>query len=125
MAMTHGRGGYVCGCRCDQCKQAESDYQRARRCRQREQVGDPAPSEPGPVEAAIETEIADLTDARPGLAAIARAMARLLDNPKAVSCQPAAAKVLAAMLDKLRTAGAQGRRGRLSLVKSMTEKGGA
>ena len=51
------------------------------------------PSEPGSVEA----EIADLTDARPGLAAIARAMARLLDNPKAVSSRPPAAKVLTAV----------------------------
>jgi hypothetical protein len=34
----------------------------------------------------------------------AGAMARILDNPRAVSSQPAAAKVLAALLDKLRSA---------------------
>jgi hypothetical protein len=33
-------------------------------------------------------------------------MARLLDNPKAVNQQPAAAKVLAGLLDKLRSASA-------------------
>jgi hypothetical protein len=33
---------------------------------------------------------------------------------------PAAAKVLAALLDKLHSASAQGRRGHLTLVKSMT-----
>jgi hypothetical protein len=52
-------------------------------------------------------------------------MARLMDNPKAVNQQPAAAKVLAAMLDKLRSASARGRRGGLAVVQTMTEKGGA
>jgi hypothetical protein len=52
-------------------------------------------------------------------------MARVLDNPRAVSTQPAAAKVLAVMLDKLRSASAHGRRGGLALVRTMTEKGGA
>jgi hypothetical protein len=35
------------------------------------------------------------------------ALARILDNPKAVSTQPAAAKVLAALLEKLRSAAAR------------------
>jgi hypothetical protein len=35
------------------------------------------------------------------VAQIALALARILDNPRAVSSQPAAAKVLAALLDKL------------------------
>jgi hypothetical protein len=52
-------------------------------------------------------------------------MARLLDNPKAVNQQPAAAKVLAALLDRLRSASARGRRGELALVRTMPEKGGA
>jgi hypothetical protein len=42
-----------------------------------------------------------------------------MDNPKAVNQQPAAAKVLASLLDKLRSA-ARGRRGKLAVVKSMT-----
>jgi hypothetical protein len=49
-------------------------------------------------------------------------MARLLDNPKAVNQQPAAAKVLAGLLDKLRSASACGRRGHLAAVRTMTEK---
>jgi hypothetical protein len=66
-----------------------------------------------------------VAEARPGLAQIALALARLLDNPKAVNQQPAAAKVLAALLDKLRSASARGRRGGLAVVRTMTEKGGA
>ncbi|MBV9319250.1 MAG: hypothetical protein JO106_04970 [Mycobacterium sp.] len=38
---------------------------------------------------------------RPGLAATAIVIARVLDNAKAVSSQPAAAKVLSTLLDKL------------------------
>ena len=53
-------------------------------------------------------------------------MAKLLDNPKAINQQPAAAKVLGALLDKLRSASARGRRcGRLAVVRTMTEEGGA
>jgi hypothetical protein len=47
------------------------------------------------------------------------------ERPRAVSTQPAAAKTLAGLLDKLRSASAGGRRGNLSLVRTMTEKGGA
>ena len=50
-------------------------------------------------------------------------MARLLDNPKATNQQPAAAKVLAALLDTLRKGSAQGRRGNLAVVRTMVEKG--
>ena len=59
-------------------------------------------------------------DARPGLAQAALALARIMDNPRAVNQQPAAAKVLAALLDKLHSASARGRRGGLAVVKSMT-----
>jgi hypothetical protein len=45
---------------------------------------------------------------RPGVAQTALALARILDNPRAVSSQPPAAKVLAALLDKLRSASARG-----------------
>ena len=58
-------------------------------------------------------------------AAAALALARVLDNPKAVSSQPAAAKVLAVLLDKLRSASARGRRGHLTVVRTKTEKGSA
>jgi hypothetical protein len=80
-----------------------------------------ANASPGPVEA----ELAGLTDARPGLAAAALALARVMDNPRAVSSHPPAAKVLAGLLDALHKGSAQGRRGSLAVVKSMTEKGGA
>jgi hypothetical protein len=46
-------------------------------------------------------------------------------DSKAVNQQPAAAKVLVSVLDKLASAPAGGRRGRLSVVKSMIDNGGA
>jgi hypothetical protein len=52
----------------------------------------------------------------------ALALARILDSPRALSSQPAAARVLAALMDKLHTAGAQRRRGNLAVVRTMTEK---
>jgi hypothetical protein len=52
------------------------------------------------------------------------ALARIMDNPRAVNQQPAAAKVLATLLEKMHSASARGRRGSLALVRTMTEKGG-
>jgi hypothetical protein len=49
----------------------------------------------------------------------------ILDNPKAINQQPAAARVLAALLEKLRSASARGRRGNLVSVRAMTEERGA
>lgn len=47
---------------------------------------------PGPVESGVEAEIGGLaSEARPGLAQAALALARIMDNPKAVNQQPAAA----------------------------------
>jgi hypothetical protein len=63
------------------------------------------------------------SEARPGLAQAVLALSRILDNPKAVPQQPAAAKVLASLLEKLRSVSASGRRGGLASVKSMTENG--
>lgn len=57
----------------------------------------------GEVEAAVSLEIETVGDhGRPGLAAAALALARILDNPKAVSTQPAAAAKLANLLETLR-----------------------
>jgi hypothetical protein len=70
-------------------------------------AGASQPSEPGPVEAGVEAEIGELAEARPGLAAVALVMARLMDNPRAVSGQPAAARVLVSLLDKLHSASAR------------------
>ena len=139
MTLEHGRTRYTRGCRCDVCKAAQRDYQRNRyRCRSGLPVKPEGPpplivasadgqGEAGPVESAVQAELHSLHAAtdRPGLAQTALALARILDNPKAVSSQPAAAKVLVALLDKLRSTSARGRRGGLALVRTMTEKGGA
>jgi hypothetical protein len=137
MTLEHGRTRYTRGCRCGVCKAAERDYQRNRyrRCRGllddrpggSSTAGGDDPGKTGPVESAVQAEIHSLDAAvdRPGLTPIALALARVLDNPKAVSSQPAAAKVLASLLDKLRSASSCGRRGALALVRNMTEKGGA
>jgi hypothetical protein len=53
---------------------------------------------------------------------VAPALARILDNPKAINQQPTAAKVLAALLEKLRSASARGRRGGLAVVREMTNE---
>lgn len=53
---------------------------------------------------------------------MAPALARILDNPKAINQQPAAAKVLAALLEKLLSASARGRRGGLAVVREMTNE---
>jgi hypothetical protein len=97
----HGTGSrYLNGCRCDECKNAQRLYQR--RYRERKEngltrspavvVGELPQAEayqidtPGPVERAVKDEIGGLAaEARPGLAQVALAMARLLDNPKAVN----------------------------------------
>ncbi|MGB9308150.1 MAG: hypothetical protein WCB92_32040, partial [Mycobacterium sp.] len=85
----------------------------------------PQTFEPGPVESGVEEEIAGLAEARPGLAQAALAMARVLDGPRAVSSQPAAAKVLTTVLDKLHSVRPQSRRGRLTAVRTSSERGGA
>jgi hypothetical protein len=59
------------------------------------------------------------------VAAVALAMARLLDDPKAKNQAPAAAKVLVSVLDKLCATSARQRRGGLSVVREMTKKDGA
>jgi hypothetical protein len=48
-------------------------------------------------------------------------LARLLDHPHAVSGQPAAAKVLTALLDKLHSASARGSPGGLAVVRMMSD----
>ena len=134
MTVTHGRSRYTRGCRCNDCITAERDYQRNRYRRRRGLPLDPPDHPPlkvvsseglreaGPVESAVQAELHTLDAAsdRPGLAQAALALARILDNPKAINQQPAAAKVLAGLLGELRKGSAQRRRGNLALVKSMT-----
>ena len=134
MEVRHGRKRYSMGCRCDECRTAQRLYQRRYRERvanglTRPQVVTIPPAtadlqEPVPVESAVEAEVGALAQERPTLVAIATAMARILDSSRAASAQPAAAKVLVSVMDALHKGSAQ-RRGRLALVKSMTEKGGA
>jgi hypothetical protein len=75
---------------------------------------------------AVESELGGLAAAqlRPSLAAVAsrwrRSWTGRVPTPK-----PAAAKVLVSVLDTLHKGSAQGRRGSLALVRTMTDKGGA
>jgi hypothetical protein len=83
-------------------------------------------SGPGPVERAVTSEIGGLTqaDMRPALVEPSR-WRKILDNPGAVSQQPAAAGKLADILDRSHK-GAAPRRGGLKLVRAMTTtEGGA
>jgi hypothetical protein len=114
---------YSQGCRCADC--TEAHRLRAIDYRARKEESEPEPTSPGQVEKAVQAEIGGLAVSRPSLAAIAIAMARILDNPRAKSTHPPAAKVLVSVMDTLHKGSAQGRRNSLALVKSMTEKGGA
>ena len=79
----------------------------------------------GQAEAAVLEELASLTSAetRKGAAQAALAMARILDNPLALSQQPAAAARLTAILEELRKGSAR-TRGRLASVQAMTKATG-
>jgi hypothetical protein len=141
MAAAHGtRTCYTQGCHCEDCTAANAAYQQEYRQRL------PAPTHrwgrsdlphletmpcardtpsPGPVELGVRAELEGLSEARPGLAQVALALARILDNPKAVSQKAAAAKVLAGLLEKLRSVSAKGRQGGLAVVRAMAGQGGA
>lgn len=137
MAAKHGTANrYNQGCRCNACR--DSHARRAAAYRQRRSAGEtrpPAvavslpvtgeshPSGPGPVESAVESEVCSLAEARPTLVAVAAAMARILDG-RVPTPKPAAAKVLVGVMDALHKGSLQ-RRGRLAVVRTMTEKDGA
>jgi hypothetical protein len=133
MAAKHGtRRRYIEGCRCEGCTEANRLYFRERRAGVRGsqlRVQPPADLQevnPGPVESGVMAEIDSLAaQARPGLAQVALSLARIMDDPRAINQKAAAAKVLVSLLDKLRTASAQRRRGGLAVVRTMTKKGGA
>jgi hypothetical protein len=82
-------------------------------------------NEIGAVEAAVEAELHTLPAAqsRPAMAAIAIAMAKILDG-KVPTPKPGAAKVLVSVLDTLHKS-TPDRCGNLALVKGMTKRGGA
>jgi hypothetical protein len=142
MAAKHGtRRRYVEGCRCDDCAEAQRTYQRDYRDRKanglptvsrlprrpQDAKPDPELSGPGTVESGVEAELAGLAQAaaRPGLVQVALSLARILDNPRPMGQQPAAAGKLADILDRLRKGSARGRRRGLSVVKAMVDPGGA
>jgi hypothetical protein len=132
MAATHGtRWGYLTGCRCADCRHAQRIYQRNYRERRANGLTRPSvvaelpPSEPGRVEIAIRQEIegSALAAARPALVETAVSLAKILDNPRAISQQAAAAGKLVDILDTLHE-GAAPRRGGLKLVRAMTTTNG-
>jgi hypothetical protein len=126
MTAKHGtRRRYVEGCRCADCTEANRLYFRQRRAGESPAVVVSPPQEPsgpGPVESAVVIELATLPAAtdRPGLAQMALALARILDNPKAVSSQPPAARMLTTLLERLRLSSARAHRGRLAVVRAMS-----
>jgi hypothetical protein len=75
----------------------------------------------GAVEAAVALEIEGLGADRGGLKQTVLALARIMDNPKATSTQPAAAAKLADMLETLRKS-TDGRKSKLGSVRSMTSR---
>jgi hypothetical protein len=68
-----------------------------------------------------ELEAAPTASERPGLAAVALALASILDDPTHLATKPAAARQLVAILGQL-SKRAQ-RRGKLAVVESMTASG--
>jgi hypothetical protein len=128
MAARHGtRRRYNEGCHCEDCTAANNVYQQEYRQRR---VGPmltpvtPPLCDPGPVESGVAEEIDGLaSQARPGLAQVALALARIMDNPNATNQQPTAAKVLTALLDKLRSGSALGGRRSLAVVRAMSNNG--
>jgi hypothetical protein len=142
MALRHGtRTKYNAGCRCAECKQAASDYERARRqainaqkhapakltaLPGRATTGNatpPATVEAGRVESGVMAEIGELSTAasRQGLVEIAIALARVLDSPLAIAQHPSAAHRLSETLDKIRK-GADARKSKLASVRQMTSR---
>lgn len=122
----HGRSRYNAGCRCGECRTANRDHARRRRAKRLQPVPPPAAEglpvpelSDGAVTAAVRAQIECLGGAeRPGLAAVAVALARVLDNPTAVPQHPSAAHRLSEVLDRLGKS--QPRRGRLSAVRGLT-----
>jgi hypothetical protein len=84
----------------------------------------PVGAGPGPVEAAVQLELAELSAAQsqPGIAAACVALGRVLDG-KIPSPKPSAAGKLAALLAGLRKDSGRAAGGGLRMVRSMTQKG--
>jgi hypothetical protein len=130
---SHGRRGYRQGCRCEQCKLAEREYQQDLKRRK-------ADSEPesgnaglaflpggrgsvevvGPRVAAFRLAMESLNgDKVPDLVAAAESLCEVLDNPKALSTRPAAAAKFAELMGQIRKSG-DVKKSKLSSIRSMT-----
>jgi hypothetical protein len=120
MAARHGSASRKV-CRCDDYKEAHRIA--ARNYRRRKATLPPQTSDPGPVELAVQAEVAGLKLAasRPALVAAAVALGQVLDSP-VMGAKASAAKVLALLLDKLHTAPVPGR-GKLAVVRAMSTGG--
>lgn len=127
----HGRSRYNAGCRCGTCKTANREYARGRRSKHLRAVTSPVPdvtappTEPaeGAVVGAVVAQLGGLAAAeeRPAMAAIALALARVLDNEAAIPQHAAAAHRLVEVLGALHKG--SNRRGRLAAVRAMTPRG--
>lgn len=137
MSAAHGtRVRYNGGCRCDECKAANREYNRE--LRNRKAAGGlpenlasvsklpganqrPVTTEPGRVESQVLIELGMMNSPAkyPGLAESALAMARILDNPNMLTTHPAAQRALRGTLADLHDKSAV-KVGRLAKVASMS-----
>jgi hypothetical protein len=118
------RGSEQCyngGCRSEACRLAAAEGRRERRRLAREAVGEPdvvdtdrtnvvsMPIDNASISVNAETsvvagvlaEVSTLESPRPDLVAVALALAEAMDNPKATTSKPPAARVLVSVLEKL------------------------
>jgi hypothetical protein len=127
--LPHGRSRYRHhGCRCEVCVGANRAYMREHRARKRgltpvpSLLAEPVSAETeGPAVAAVRADVAGLGELRgyQYLVEGALAMARILDDHRLASTQPAAVKQLASLLGMLHREAAP-KRGRLAAVQAMT-----
>jgi hypothetical protein len=124
----HGtRAMYAKGCHCPDCRQAESEYARARRIGQSAPttlaaVPSVPPPEPGKAELAIAQEIGSIPTAsgHPGLVEVALRLARDLDNEGLAATHSSLSRELRAVIENLH----QGVRssGKLAALSAMSDR---
>lgn len=134
--MKHGTfRGYNSGCRCPDCKAANTLHQRDTRAKRRGLPVQPRsgavsawapPTEPGEVELAVLEELATLSASQTRLGAVqaALACARILDSPEQFPSHVRATASLTYIMDLLRKVSGVGDRhhGRLASVKPITRR---
>jgi hypothetical protein len=121
---------YARGCRCQDCKEAEANYSRARRIGQKPPTKlsalpttdpDSPPAEPGKTEAAVIAELDGLpmTPGKLALAALALVLAKDLDTARLAASHAALSRELRSTLDALHQ-NTIGSGGTLALVSQMS-----